>query len=199
MKYLLTIIYTTINIFGCSQTIDRMPNESPEQFVERTIPDTLKLAHSIIESTEWSKDSKAIIAFYGYDQPDANQGFNTIFGYIYLPVSKDSFKRIELEPIYEDAGLPEIISIFYVNADNDTPRELGVLCRYWTRSYEHMGHQYYTFIYDNPDTEKGLLEYDQKLFNHFSGCDCDFREGESTKAAFKTVFDVKTELKKLGY
>jgi len=82
MRY--TLIFA-VTIFAMSvsngQTIRRQETESTEAFIKRVMPDTTELAHPLIETRTWHATSKAIIAFYGYDDPrDMNSGYNLIFG-----------------------------------------------------------------------------------------------------------------------
>lgn len=201
----LTVVPVTIalifvfNFDSSAQNYKRKSSETAEQFVFRIKSDTLHVAHSVIETTIWTVDKKAIIAFFGYDAPDPNLGFNLIVGYVYYPIDSDIYRQIPLEIIEEDGGLPEVISVFFVNADADNPKELGVLCKYTQRHYDYSGELYKGFIYENPTAEKKTLKYDKKLLDKFSACDCDFREAESTTAKFKTAQDIKAELKRLGY
>lgn len=200
MRLLLTIFVTLhLGAFVRGQTITRYPRETTEEFVKRLKPDSLEIAHAIIETNTWTKNEKAIVAFFGYDAPDPNTGYNLVTGFIFFPIGDSKYESINLEPIEEEGGLPEVISVFFANADNDLEQELGVLCKYWQHSYEHMGTLYVGFIFDNPANDKKNLTYDRTLSSKFWGCDCDFRERKSEKAKFKTAKNIKDELKRMGF
>ena len=195
---IILILVLSLSAYASGQIVINSPVETAGQLIERIKPDSLNLAHQIIETTVWTKE-KTIIAFLGYDMPDPNIGFNKITGYILFPLGDNKYNQITLESIEEDAGLPEILALFFANIDSDSEKELGVLCKFWQHSYEHMGNQYETFFFDNPNRNNQLIEYNREISRKFSGCDCDYRESKSTKAKFKTVVDIKNELRRLGY
>ena len=195
---IIVILFFILSTYASGQIFIKKSGETAEQLIERIRPDSLSVAHQIIETTAWTKE-KTIIAFLGHDTPDLNIGFNKITGYLLYPVGDNKYKRIILESIEEDGGLPEVIALFFANIDSDSERELGVLCKFWQHSYEHMGDLYETFFFDNPNESDQLIEYNREISGKFSGCDCDYRESKSTKAKFKTVEDIKNELQRLGY
>lgn len=200
MKHILFFIvttFTTLTVFG--QALKRQDNETAEMFVRRLKPDTTELAHPVIETATWDTTARAIIAFYGYDDPkDINTGFNKVFGHIYFPVEKNRYRGITFGPIGEDGGYPEIISVFFANADKDKAKELVVLCRYDQRHYDYNGEFYETFIFDNPSGETALT-YFNKLSEKFLGCECGWRDGRTETAKYKTAGAVKAGLLKMGY
>jgi hypothetical protein len=194
--FIVTLFFTSIS-FG--QSITRQYNESVESFVNRLRPDSMVLAHAIIETNTWDTATKAIIALYGYDDPrDPNTGFNKISGHIYLPVGQNRYREISFGPIEEDGGYPEILSVFFSNADKDKSKELVVLCKYEQQHYDYGGVFYGTFIFDNPSQRQSLAFF-KKLSNKFLGCDCGGRDGRKEKAKFKTAEDVKAGLKKMRF
>lgn len=198
-KYIIIIIVTIITSVSFGQTIKRQANESVETFIKRLKPDTVELAHSIIETKIWNTSNKAIIAFYGYDDTsDLNIGFNKIFGHLYLPTGNNIYRDISFGPIEEDGGYPKIISVFFANADTDRPKELIVLCKYEQHHYDYGGQFYETFIFDNP-SDKNKLLYFEKLSEKFWGCECSWRNGKIEVAKYKTAKNVKIRLKKMGY
>jgi hypothetical protein len=190
MRHTLIFIATiAITIVSFGQTLKRQDNEAAETFVKRLKPDTTELAHPIIETGFSDRTGKSIIAFYGFDDPkDVNTGNNKIFGHLYLPVGK----------IEEDGGYPEIISVFFANADKDKARELIVLCKYEQRHYDYEGDFYETFIFDNPSKQNELTYY-HRLSKKFFGCECGWRNGKTQIAKYKTAKEVRAELKKLGF
>lgn len=200
MRHILIFITT---IFAASvsfgQTVKRQDNETVEAFIKRLVPDTMEITHQVIETNTWDTTAKAIVAFYGYDDTsDINTGFNKIFGHLYLPVGQNNYRDISFGPIEEDGGYPEIISVFFANADKDKAKELIVLCKYEQRHYDYDGEFYETFIFDNPQ-QKNQLTYFEKLSEKFWGCECGCRNGKTETAKYKTAKDVKAKLKQLGF
>lgn len=201
MKRRILILLTAIFIYSVSpgQTIQRQDNETVEAFVKRLLPDTTTLAHPVIETNVWGTSAKALIVFYGYDDPnDPNTGFNKIFGHLYFPTGQNNYRDISFGPIEEDGGLPEIISVFFSNADKDSKKELIVLCKYDVRHYDVNGDYYATFIFDNPGDKKQLT-YFEKLSQKFGGCDCSRRTGEGEIARYKNAKAINAGLKKMGF
>jgi hypothetical protein len=115
-----------------------------------------------------------------------------------LPVGKNSYRDVSFGPIEEDGGYPEIISVFFANADKDKARELIVLCKYEQRHYDYEGDFYETFIFDNPSKQNELTYY-HRLSKKFFGCECGWRNGKTQIAKYKTAKEVRAELKKLGF
>ena len=197
MRHILFFIITifTVHVSSC-QTLKRQNDETVEGFINRLKPDTTALAHPIIETTTWDTSAKAIIAFYGYDDPkDSNMGFNKIFGHLYLPKGQNTYRDLSFGPIEEDGGYPEIISVSFANADNDKAKELVVLCKYDQQHYDYSGEFYEPFIFDNPSRQNRLIYFD-KLSEKFFGCECGWRNNKTEVAKYKTA---KAGLAKMGY
>lgn len=193
----LAAFFVAFNAFG--QLVKRQANENAVSFVKRLKPDSTELAHTLIETTTWDSTTKAIIAVYGYDDPkDSNIGFNKIFGHLYLPLGQNIYRDISFGPIEEDGGYPEVISVFFANADEDKTKELVVLCKYDQRHYDYSGEFYETFIFDNPAEQNELIFF-KKLSEKFFGCECGWRDGRMENAEYKTAKAVKAGLTKMGY
>ena len=160
----------------------------------------MELGHQIIETDIWDRTNKSIIAFYGFDDPkDPNIGYDEIQGHLFMSVEKGIYRDISFGPITQDGGLPEIVSVFFANADKDTEKELIVLCKLeQTHHYDYSGQFYETYIFDNPNSSNTLTLY-ENLSGKFGGCECDFREEKSKKAKYKTAKDIKLGLKKMGF
>lgn len=189
---------TTTIAFG--QTIKRQDGETVEHFIQRIKPDSMELEHQIIETDNWNKKDKSIIAFYGFDDiKDPKIGYDEIQGHLFVPVGQNIYKEIIFGPITPNGGLPEIISVFFANADRDIEKELIVLCKLeQTHHYDYSGRFYETYIFDNPNSKNQVTFY-EKLSEKFFGCECDFREEKSRKAKYKTAEDIKLGLKKMGF
>jgi len=204
MRHILIYIATILTgLASFGQTVKRQDSETTETFIKRLTPDTTQLVHQIIETNAWDTTSKAIIAFYGYDDSsDINTGFNEIAGHLYLPIGQNNYRDISFGPIGEDGGYPEIISVFFANADRDKAKELIVICKYEQRHYDYGGEFYETFIYDNPVDNTDHLTYFNALSEKFWGCECAWREEEKRKpetAKYKTAKEVKAGLRKIGF
>jgi hypothetical protein len=180
------------------QTIQRKPTETASQFVARLKPRTRQLAHPALETTAWS-GQKTIIALYGYDDlADANTGYNRIDGHIYLQKSPGQYRDISFGPIEEDGGYPEILSVFFANADTDVAKELIILCKYPQKHTDYEGDFYETFIFDNPGL-KTQLTYFKKTSEKFTGCECEQTNGKNEVAKYKTAAAVKARLAGMGF
>jgi hypothetical protein len=194
---LLSLLYSSV-LPG--QNITRQQNETTAQFIKRIQPKATKLAHPLIETNSWDSLSKTIIAFYGYEEPgNPNGDFNKISGHVYLAVGQNKYRDISLQLIEEDGGLPEILAVFFANADKDKAEELVVLCKVPQQHYDYNGAFYNTYIFDNPGTGSQLT-YLKKLSANFDGCDCSFRDGRKPEMAkYKTAKEIKTKLKQMGF
>jgi hypothetical protein len=65
--------------------------------------------------------------------------------------------------------------------------------------YDVGGMMYEVRIFDDPNKDqRALTQLDME--KHFDvECDCDWRDGKTETAAYKTLASVQTKLKKLGY
>lgn len=185
-----------------AQIVTRQDGEDAEIFVGRITPEGMVLAHHIIETNRWSRHAKMIIACYGYDDTtDVIHGvkkFNRIEGHVYFPEGQSNYRDISFGPIEEDGGYPEIVSIFFANADKDTTKEMVVLCKYPTKNYDFDGTVYKTFIYDSP-TNDDKLPFLADLSKTFYGMEGNWRDGKINRAKYKTAKEIKAKLKQLGY
>ena len=182
-----------------AQTVARQPAESPEAFAKRMMPAQHKLAHPVLEVSTWGGNAKSIIALYGFNNPtNRNGGFNQINGYLYLLTAPNQYRKILFGPLEENGGYPEVLAVFFANADNDAAKEMLVLCRIPQQHYDYTGAFYETYIFDNPDQTNELKIFGT-LSNLFSGCDCSRRDGTVETAKYQTAAAIKAGLKKMGY
>ncbi|GAB3848448.1 hypothetical protein GCM10028822_11350 [Hymenobacter terrigena] len=180
------------------QTIQRKRAETVAQFVARLKPQGRQLAHPTLETTAWG-GQKAILALYGYDDAsDLNTGYNRIEGHLYIQKYPGQYRDISFGPIEEDGGYPEVLSVFFGNADADTAKELIILCKYPQGHYDYNGDFYETFIFDNA-SPKNQLTYLKKTSEKFTGCECEWTDGKTEVAKYKTAASVKAQLKGLGF
>jgi len=197
------MIVSCANTIVFAQNPKRQDNETAEAFVTRLKPDTIKFAHKLIETGIWSNASKAILVFWGHPaNNETDSDFDEINGHLYIPIGQNNYRDVEFGFIGEDGGFPQIISVFFANADKDSAKELFVLCKYPQRHYDYGGEFYETFIYDNPAAKTQRLTYLSELSEKFWGCECAWREEAKRKpetAKFKTAREIIIGLKKMGF
>lgn len=199
MRHTLTIIIILITVsVSYGQSLTRQENETPEMFANRLKPDSSEFAHPIIETKSLDTTKSVIVAFYKktiYETKqmatyvDHNQ-YDIIIGYLYIPTNGSSYRKVLIDTISSDGGNPEIISVFFANANKDKKKELIVLCKYPQVHYDYGGDFYETFIYDNPTDYTKRLTYFNELSEKFWGCECAWRDEEKRKpekAKFKTA------------
>jgi hypothetical protein len=195
----LAFLFLLTVIPAIGQSYERKQDETAQSFVERLKPDSMQLAHPIIETDIWDQKHKSIIALFCRDDPkDPNTGCNKIFGHVYFPSGSNRYRDITFGPILEDGGYPEVLAIFFANADNDKEKELIVLCKLSQKHYDYEGDLYETFIYSHPEIQNEL-EYFEKLSEKFSGCECSFRDGRIETALYKNAQSIKSKLRKMGF
>ncbi len=199
MKIFFSIAAVFSMIVSFGQSFTRENNETIESFVSRIKPISVTIAHPVIETNTWDSSAKAIIALYGYeDTSSSNSGFTKIVGHLYFPIGINKYRDYNFGPIEEDGGYPEVLSVFFANADKDPQKELILLCKYEQRHYDYNGTFYETFIFDDP-AQKLKLPLFEKLSEQFYGCECGWRTGKVEIAKFKTAKEVRAGLKKLGF
>jgi hypothetical protein len=206
----LSVIITSVTILFSSssfgQTIIRHDNESVEMFAERLKPDSTGIAHKVIETNALDTTKKIIISFYGKTIYETIQmetyvdhsEYDIIIGFAYVPTNDSNYAKCLIDTIPPDGGNPEIISVFFANADKDKNKELIVLCKYGQRHYDYSGDIYETYIYKY-STSKNKFKYLDKLSKKFWGCECSSRDGGSETAKYQTAKDVRAKLKQLGF
>ncbi|MEJ7828567.1 MAG: hypothetical protein WKF91_10235 [Segetibacter sp.] len=198
----IAMIFVTPTAFG--QTLKRQENETAEIFANRLKPDTTELAHSVIETRSLDTEKKIIIAFYNKTIYEVRQmdtyvdhsQYNILIGYVFIPLGDNNYERKLIDTIPPDGGDPEILAIFFANADKEKDRELVILCKYEQRHYDYGGAFYEAFIYDYSKGEFHIL---QMLSKKFWGCECGWRNGKTKKAKYKTAKNVRAGLSKMGY
>ncbi len=165
------------------QSLTRHDNETAEMFVNRLKPDSSEFAHAVLETKSLNINKNIIVAFYEKTIYEVRQmptyidhdDYEIIIGYLYVPIGNNNYRKVLIDTISSDGGDPEIISVFFANADKDSIKELVVLCRYPQVHYDYGGDFYETFVYDNPTDTTERLTYLKELSEKFFGCDCDWR------------------------
>jgi hypothetical protein len=201
---IITVLFSSVS-FG--QNIIRHNNESAEMFAERLKPDSTEIAHTIIETNALDTTRKIVVAFYKktiYETQEMStyvdhSHYDILIGFIYTPTSENVYTKILIDTIQPDGGDPEIISVFFANAEKNKNKELIVLCKYGQRHYDYGGDFYETYIF-NYSKDKSLFKYLDKISEKFWGCECHYRDNRKfEKATYKTAKDVKLGLKKMGF
>lgn len=191
--------------FSYGQII-RNENESAEVFANRIKPDSTEIAHTVFETKQLVAGKSVIIAFYERTIYEVKQmetyvdrsEYKEIDGFMFVPISDNKYKKITIGSILADGGDPEIISVFFANADKDDNKELIVLSKIDQHHYDYGGAFYETYIFDY-STDKKEFKCLNKLSELFWGCECGWREGRTEKAKYKTANEIKAKLKKMGY
>ncbi|MBO0950798.1 hypothetical protein [Fibrella forsythiae] len=152
-----------------------------------------------METNNLLQNTPTIIALYGYPADKADTlSFSKIMGHIYTQTQAGSYHDTPFGPIDEDGGFPEVLSVFYANANKDKTNELIVLAKYPQRHHDYSGNFYETHIY-TINTKKNQTTYLAKLSEKFWGCDCEYTDGRKETTSYKTAKEVKAGLKKMGY
>lgn len=201
---IIAAFFSALVSFG--QSITRQENETSQMLAERLKPDSTEIAHTIIETRQLDTNKNVIIAFYKKTIYEVRQmktyvdssHYDIILGYSFVPTSDKNYKKIFIDTIPPDGGDPEIISIFFANADKDKNKELVVLCKYEQRHYDYSGDFYETYIFDYRK-DRNKFKYLNTLSETFWGCECGNRNGKMEKAKYKTAKEVEAKLKKLGF
>jgi hypothetical protein len=180
----------------------KLSGETSAQFAEKVKPENSEVIHLVVETDVWQTAQKCIIAFYQV----AKEGLDDVYVYVYYPLDSLSYKSIRFGPIEgEGNSAAEILSVFFVNADQDTHKELAVLCAFDFDAYDVAGTFYYTYIFDGPtatDTELNHYAISSKFDDaDYFGMDRPESEQKGRKeiAKFKTAKAIRAELKRLGY
>jgi hypothetical protein len=205
MKHTLFLIISIFTIsVALGQTLKRQENETAELFAGRFKPDSSELDHMVVVDTSPYATQKPIIAFYKKSIHEVRQmktyvdhsKYEILIGYLFVPEGDNNYKKLLIDTIQPNGGDPEILSIFFANADKDRSRELIVLCKYDQRHYDYNGSFYDTFIFD---LNNGVVEYIDLGREKFFGCECKWRIGKTEKAKYKTEKDVITGLVRMGF
>ena len=184
---------------GWGQSIAYMQGEQPEAFVLRNGPGKSELAHPVIETKEWSKHGKAVIAFYEHEgKNESGEIENLIEGFIFLPNTDSTFRKIRIDTFEQEGGPVHIRTVFFESFRKH--RKLFVMCEWPQLLHADFGGTIYsTFVYDMPPGQAvDELQIDQKLTKKFSDdSDLSFRDGRSTHAKYKSATAVRRALRRM--
>jgi hypothetical protein len=195
-----------VKLYG--QTVKRIPGEPTLQFVVRARPlyteFPQEMTSRIVESKEWTPEA-SIIAFYSqkyYIEEDGAQpkdNFRTL-AYMFIPNGKDTYKRVFIDT-FINGGIPvNIAATFFANADSDQAKELVIIASSSQHDKQASGTLYMNRVYDNigrllPTRLKRLDDASAKIEGGFEGT----KNGQPSKAKYKSAKDITDALKKLGY
>lgn len=191
--------------FSFGQIVQRQDNETAEQFAERQKPENSTLTHKVLE-TKWN-GLPVVISLYDqtYKLPIQNdpdqQTYHKIVGAVFIQLDKNNYSETTFGTIDTEGGDPTIETVFFANADTDKAKELIIIASWEQRHYDVSGTLYGTYVFDYELTSatlewKFLEEISRKLDG---GCECNWNDGTSKQAKFKTASEVKNELTRLGY
>jgi hypothetical protein len=183
------------------EEVKRLENETLENFARRNGPPQSELAHGVVETEAWGHQ-KTVIAFYAIEVKDKYGTHGQVDGYLFLPLSPNTYHKILIENFEPEGGDPKIEAAFFANADKDAAKELIVICSWPQEHYDFSGRLYGTFVFDDlrPGTNPTKLNFLEGVSEKVSGsCDCTYRDGKRKTSKYKTATSVKIGLKKLGF
>ena len=187
--------------FSYGQEVKRLENETLDNFAKRLGPAQSELAHAVIETEAWGHQ-KTVMAFYTTEVKGKYGTDRQVDGYLFLPLSPNTYQRILIGNFEPEGGDPKIEAAFFANADKDAAKELVVICSWPQQHYDFGGTLYGTYIFDDlrPGANPTKLTFLEGISNKVSGsCDCTYRNGKRKISKYKTAASVKIGLKKLGF
>ena len=188
-----------------AQVVMRLNDETPEHFASRFKPYNSVITYRVIPAT-WNNKS-VIFAFYDQEfqlpkQKDSlQQGDHRIIAIMFAEGEKNHFTKVLVDLIGSEGGSPVIDTLFFLNADSDTLKELALVVSWEQKHYDVNGTLYGTLVFDNMQAKEQekltiLKEISEKLDG---GCECTWKDGTRKKAKFKTAAEITKELERLGY
>jgi len=110
------------------------------------------------------------------------------------------FRSTKVTTGERDCCVPQLAAIGFGNADRDAAKELIVILRRPILNYDVGGSLYEVRLFDDLKVGQDSLTPLLKISARFgSGCDCQRRDGDTTRYKFKTIAAVQKDLKRLGY
>jgi hypothetical protein len=138
-----------------------------------------------------------------------------VHGYVFVPTSKpDLYRRLFLGTFEQDGSQAEILSVFFVNADNDHKKEMAVLVRHAGTVHEARCDAIYeAYFYDdlassNIDSLTPIPKINNTIGTTFECFDkhgnlhpelVDSLANKLGAPPYRNTREVKVRLKKLGY
>ncbi|MGH2665869.1 hypothetical protein [Flavobacterium sp.] len=204
-RTLITKIYDNFGVTETSGKLEeksfflRYENETASDFADRILPNQSKIIGKVVETSLWDNKTKTIIVFYKSKTLNEFKKYNS-FGQVFIEMEKNVFKSIYIDGS-ADSSLDGIFieSVFFVNADKDTDKELAVMYSSpMMDGSEILGKSYWTYIYDNTNFNNPPIQLERLKEFHSTFSDFE-RKNDVSKAKYKTAVDVKKKLKELGY
>ena len=114
---------------------------------------------------------------------------------------KNNWHDVIFDRYVKDDGVPEISSVFFVNADHDRKdKEVVVLVRTPLNHYDYGGEYYDGYVYKltgNPRMGAVFAGLQSDASEPFlDQCECGFRDGRSTHARYKDAESIRKVLEK---
>ena len=191
------------NSYG--QVVKKGDNESVDQFVNHFRPGNSKPATNVLE-TNWN-NKPVLITFFdqefklSLEADPSQQNYHQLIGLIFFKTGNDNYIKYLIDTIRSEGGDPKIENILFANADKGRNKELIILVSWPQVHSDVSGILYGTYVYDDWKIEgKNKLRFLKKISSKLSGgCDCEYKDGNITKAKFKNKASILLELKKIGY
>lgn len=99
-----------------------------------------------------------------------------------------------------NGGDADVAAIGFANGDRDAAKELVIILTWDVNNAIVGGTFYQVQVFDDWKRGQRQLKQLRRLSAHFgSGCDCALDDGTEKHFRFKTVAEVRRELKRLGY
>lgn len=205
MQHLINIASLLLLVTFCYGQSLKTNDETTEHFAERLKPGNSKLTHKVL-AIKWNA-TPVILAFYeqaykfSLQEDPGQQEYSRIIATAFIQTDSNNYNRWLIDTIDSDGGDPVIESVFPANADQDKAKELIIIASWQQQHYDVSGTLYGTFVYDNLLTNAGQqLNFIKGLSEKLSGgCECDYRDGKSSRAKFKKAGEVRNALKNMGY
>jgi hypothetical protein len=204
-NYIVSKTRNTKSDLSSRQYFARLDGEKADVFINRIYPEK-GIVHNVFETHEWDSTRHMIIAFYAPPlELESDTSDIGAIGFAYCEVEKNLYVEVLIDTIYEPSNLLRIESVFFANADADKKREMLVT---YSRHAHHRaagvdGYFYSTNIYDNIEVGNPpeRFTFDRELSKIFNVADFEgsHNGGKVVHAKFKTVKEVRRELKRLGY
>jgi hypothetical protein len=199
-KYCIIFLFLWTSTLVNAQIFERKEGENIDTFIGRIYPNRV-VVHQIFQVHEWDTTKNMIVAFYAHSEASDKDDIGAI-GYAYVEKEKNKYAEILIDSIHKEGGYLDIETVFFANCDKDKKREMFVLCTSKVQHKDVSGTIYQTFIYDNIDTKKPPIRFTflDKISKDFDGGFEGINDaGERTLAKYKTVKDIRKELKKRGF
>lgn len=199
------IVLFAFHVFAEAYTIERNPNETKEQFIERTKIHNSTVAGKIIDA-EWNNSQVLTVFFLQMNDNNKldkknNDCDERLIVCIYVQKSPNYYNSYFIDTISCEGDSPMLKDAFFANADGDLDKELVLIIAWNQKHYDFSGVLYGSFVYDYYQENGNYRFSDLKdIADKISGgCECVWKDGSENKSLFKTANEIKEQLNKLGF